>query len=551
MRIAANLHPTNGAYTSKVSVNPSEKNSTLPISNFIKRIFDYKILNSVYTFLLLAVFGYFFFTAFFKRNPFSPIHQETTLNGTISHLAVDSSSNIINSIILLFISLIVALALGRICSILYLPHLLGYMIVGVIIKNVAIFEELFILPTNWSANLRAMAFITILIRNATGLDFNALKKYYCLSLSIGLISVLFEAMCVATICFYVFNVPILLSVLFGFLITPNSPAIIVPSMIELIENNLSVKNGLPTIILTAASIDNIFAIFSIYFMISLVFNDVGNENIFWKLLLPVIEVVIGIFGGTILGYLLALIPNKESKLFHFTRLMLLISLTFGVYFNAQLIGFNGGAVVLILVFGVIVSLNWKADNTDQMKYENNALKHMWKLCLEPILFILLATSLSLDKLSLLEVLSSLLIITVATVGRFVIVYLILLTSHFNYLEKLFVSCAFLPKATVQAALIPLVYQLTLTSNALKEHAHFILTTCICAVLLTAPLGSILLKLLPKICLKKDVARVIEVEPEITRNPIIISDPIVGHFPTHQVYVPPMNFYNTGYYTTGF
>lgn len=65
----------------------------------------------------------------------------------------------------------------------------------------------------------------------------------------------------------------------------------------------------------------------------------------------------------------------------------------------------------------------------------------------------------------------------------------------NVRERLFCALAWIPKATVQAALAPLVVskiQSKPDNEAFKPHGEIVVTLAVLAILLTAPLGSVLI-----------------------------------------------------------
>ena len=77
------------------------------------------------------------------------------------------------------------------------------------------------------------------------------------------------------------------------------------------------------------------------------------------------------------------------------------------------------------------------------------------------------------------------------------VFICLLGTNLNYKERLFCMVAYIPKATVQAAIggIPLAMGLSCGS--------LVLTVAVLSILITAPLGALGIDLLYKKCLTKD------------------------------------------------
>jgi NhaP-type Na+/H+ or K+/H+ antiporter len=109
---------------------------------------------------------------------------------------------------------------------------------------------------------------------------------------------------------------------------------------------------------------------------------------------------------------------------------------------------------------------------------------IWVLA-EIMLFVLVGATLDIGVIPTIGV-KVIILIVVALIIRMGGVYVSLIASSLNRKEKLFVAISYLPKATVQAAIgsIPLAMGL--------EVGPLILTAAVLSILLTAPLGAILI-----------------------------------------------------------
>ncbi len=97
----------------------------------------------------------------------------------------------------------------------------------------------------------------------------------------------------------------------GFIIAAVSPpAVVVPSMLKLIENHVGGESkGIPTLILAGASIDDVFAI--TIFSVFLGLYSGAHINIGIKILsIPPMSILLGIIAGIIIGLILIMIFNK-------------------------------------------------------------------------------------------------------------------------------------------------------------------------------------------------------------------------------------------------
>lgn len=81
----------------------------------------------------------------------------------------------------------------------------------------------------------------------------------------------------------------------GFVTAAVSPAVIVPQMLSFIERRMGTVKGMPTIILTGASIDDVISIFlGIY---------TGKQvNVLWEILGVPVSIIVGIIASAALGF---------------------------------------------------------------------------------------------------------------------------------------------------------------------------------------------------------------------------------------------------------
>ena len=107
----------------------------------------------------------------------------------------------------------------------------------------------------------------------------------------------------------------------GFVISAISPAVLVPSLMNLQDEGLGVDKGIPTLMIAATSFDVISAVTFFGIFSSLAFNDVGTstENPYMAIIKSIYQIftgiVVGILLGIILGYSLRKVDhNRNTKL---------------------------------------------------------------------------------------------------------------------------------------------------------------------------------------------------------------------------------------------
>lgn len=167
-------------------------------------------------------------------------------------------------------SLVIMLLCGILFSRLFqgikLPGLLGLIILGILIGPYAagILDENLLLISD---DIRLVALIIILLRAGLGLNLDILRRVGLTALKMSAIPCLLEGFAVTYAAHYFLNLPILEAGMLGFIIAAVSPAVIVPSMIELRDRGWGMHKGVPIIVLAGASVDDVFAItlFSVFF----------------------------------------------------------------------------------------------------------------------------------------------------------------------------------------------------------------------------------------------------------------------------------------------
>lgn len=170
---------------------------------------------------------------------------------------------ILRGVAFMAISLSVILLLGlpakRAFEKLRLPGLLGMLILGVLIgpHGLNLLHEDML---QISSDLRGIALIIILLRAGLGLKKDDLKSIGVPALKMSCIPGFIEGLFIALASVYFLDFTFAQGGMLGFIIAAVSPAVVVPFMLKLMENDLGTEKGVPTLILAGASIDDVFAI---------------------------------------------------------------------------------------------------------------------------------------------------------------------------------------------------------------------------------------------------------------------------------------------------
>ncbi|GAA4063723.1 cation:proton antiporter [Amphibacillus indicireducens] len=374
--------------------------------------------------------------------------------------------------------LIVGFVAMKIVSYFRLPGLIGLLIVGALLGPhvLGLLDQNLLLV---SQDLRQFALIIILIRAGLGLQWQQLKKVGRSALKISLIPCLLEGVTVMLVSHLLLDFTLIEGGMLGFILAAVSPAVVVPSMIELEESGYGTNKGIPTLLLAGTSIDDVFAItiFSFFFA-----SATGVEQSILSVLAKIpYSIIGGIIGGIIVALLmLPLIRSKHITLKH-TELLLIL-LTF-----ATLYFYIGESLQLASLLGVMVLGFVILDRAPaQAKIFSRQLAAIWVFA-QIILFALVGAEVNI-KVAIEAGLIGLVIIFIGLIARSVGVWLATARSNFTYKERLFCMIAYLPKATVQAAIGSLPLAAGLQSGGI------ILAIAVLSIVVTAPLGAIGIRL---------------------------------------------------------
>jgi len=193
----------------------------------------------------------------------------------------------------------------------------------------------------------------------------------------------------------------------------------------------------------------------------------------------------GLLSGLILGYLMAKLLKKAPSLV-ITAITLVTC--FALYYLEQQHLFPFSAVIAIMSLG----FSFARSQPEIIHHIGEHLKWLWKPA-ELILFLSVGATVSIQHLSQAGWLG-LLLILIGLIARSSGVWLSLVKTKFTNKEKIFCCLAYLPKATVQAAIGGIVLHLILKDQLELKNGlaagEMILAISVMSIAITAPLGAI-------------------------------------------------------------
>ena len=377
----------------------------------------------------------------------------------------------LTSIALIFL---VGMFLGWLFKKMQLPSLVGMIITGILLGPYVLnlLDDSILMV---SADFRQIALVIILFRAGLSLNLEDLKKIGPSAILMSFVPALFEIAAILLLGATIFNLSLLDAAVMGTVLAAVSPAVVVPSMIRLIEKGYGQERRVPQLILAGASMDDVFVIVLFSSFLALALG--GDFSV-----IHLIEIPVAIIMGILVGFFTGWLAQRFYRNFNMadtSKVIMLLSLSFLMLTLEDLIvdfiPFSG--LLAIMALGLSINQSYpELAHRLAIKYNQ-----LWAAA-QIILFVLVGATVDINY-ALGAGLPALLLIMGALIFRMAGVFVSLLPSSLNKKEKLFTMISYTPKATVQAAIggIPLAMGL--------ESGQLILTVAVLAILITAPLGS--------------------------------------------------------------
>ena len=371
---------------------------------------------------------------------------------------------------------------GKLIEYIKLPSLIGMMLIGMLIGpsflNLVPDATLTIAPT-----LKDIALVTVLFIGGLGISVAQMKQIGRPAILLSAIPATLEGFTIALMAMLFLKFSFIQGAILGFIIAAVSPAVLIPSMIDLINRKVGQDKAIPQMLLVGASADDTIAItlfttfLGIYMqttsgeaisvpmqllMIPLtIIISVAAGFIVYKLSKPIIEKISSSIGKVIVAFGLCLLKRAIEKYFHLE------------IFNSLL---------TVMIYGFFIR-NYVVDSSQMIL---NQMNRIWKtgklylfafvgMAINPTLvgeFFLIGCGILAISLS------------VRSIG----VLISLIGTNLSFKERIFCVIAYLPKATVQSAKAAIPMQMGVAGGEIMQ------AIAILSVLITAPIGAIGIKL---------------------------------------------------------
>ncbi len=382
---------------------------------------------------------------------------------------------------LLSIALImmVGMLLGWVCKKIHLPGLLGMIVTGIVLGPFAL-DVIDGSILGISSELRKIALIIILARAGLSLDIHDLKKVGRPAILMCFVPACFEMFGMVVLAPRLLGATVLEAAVMGAVVAAVSPAVIVPKMLKLIEEGRGTEKGIPQMILAGASVDDVFVI--VMFSVFTGLAQGGKVSLMSFVQVPV-SILLGIGIGIVMGCAFAWYFKRMHMRDTVKVIILLCSAFLLVSLEdmaAAWIPFS--ALVSVMCIGIALKQKREAVAI-RLSVKFNKL---W-VAAEIMLFVLVGATVDLKYAAAAGVSAAVLIVGVL-LFRMAGVLCCMIGTRLNARERLFCMFAYMPKATVQAAIGGLPLAMGLSCG------NMVLTVAVLAILITAPVGAFLIDL---------------------------------------------------------
>lgn len=371
---------------------------------------------------------------------------------------------------------------GLIAEKLKLPSLIGMMIVGMLIGpsylNLVSQGTLEI-----SSTIKDVALVTVLFIGGLGISLEQIKQIGRPAVLLSVVPATLEGFVIAFLSMKFLGFTFIQGAILGFIIAAVSPAVLIPSMISLIDRKVGQDKAIPQMLLVGASADDTIAITLFTTFLGVYLQNQKGESI--SIVSQLISIPISIFASILVAFLLFKISEfalrKVKNDYIKVVVVFIISLmmryvektTHTQYFNSLL---------AVMIYGFFIRNYMK----ESAQFILDKMNNIWKY---GKLYLFSFVGMAINPTLVGEyIYVGLFMLTISLSFRSVGVLLALTGTNLNLKERIFCVIAYLPKATVQSAKSSIPLQMGVAGGEIMQ------AIAILSVLVTAPLGAIGIKL---------------------------------------------------------
>ena len=373
------------------------------------------------------------------------------------------------------------LAMAGICGRLGLPRIIGMLFTGILLgPNVFNLLDSSILLI--SPQLRQMALIIILLKAGLSLNLSDLRQVGRPAVMMSFVPASFEILAFLLFGPFILGISRVEAALLGSVLAAVSPAVVIPRMVQLMEEKYGTDKSIPQMIMAGASCDDIFVIVLFSTFLGMAQGESVRAADFLNI--PV-SIVLGILLGAVFGYGLSRFFERAYEKKRYIRNSMKVVIVLGTSFLLMSVEAWLEDVVSVSGLLAVVSMACMIKIKSAPIVSKRLAEKFGKLWVaaEVMMFVLVGAVVDI-RYTMGAGAAAVLMIAIALGFRAVGVCLCLAGTKLNRRERLFGIIAYLPKATVQAAIgsVPLAAGLPC--------GQLVLSVAVLSILITAPLGAV-------------------------------------------------------------
>ncbi len=382
-----------------------------------------------------------------------------------------------------------------------IPGLIGILLVGILLGPQVLNQinpDLLAIGTD----LRLIALIVILLRAGFELSRKTLHRVGTQALLLAFIPATCEGVAITLAGPRLLGLTLMESALLGSVLAAVSPAVVVPRMIAFIKERRGARKAIPSMVMAAASVDDIYVIVAHSVLVGLY---VGRRmNLAWEIASIPLSLVLGAAAGLAIGVGLYRIFER-SDLWATKQVLIVIAASIFLvrlqYLLAGRVPFSGLVAAMAIGFVIL-------ERREDIAHAISArLARVW-IFAEIVLFAMVGAQVNIT-VAWQAGLAGIAVILVGLLARSAGVAACLTSSGLTGKERLFVAVAYSPKATVQAAIGAGPLLAMRAAGMATGPGEIILAVAVLSIILTAPAGAWAIDALGR--------RILPVEPEAGEN----------------------------------
>ena len=371
---------------------------------------------------------------------------------------------------------------GLIAEKLKLPSLIGMMIIGMLIGP----SYLNLVPQGTleiSSTIKDVALVTVLFIGGLGISLDQIKQIGRPAVLLSVVPATLEGFVIAFLSMKFLGFTFIQGAILGFIIAAVSPAVLIPSMISLIDRKVGQDKAIPQMLLVGASADDTIAITLFTTFLGVYLQNQKGESI--SIVSQLISIPISIFASILVAFLLFKISEfalrKVKNDYIKVVVVFIISLMMRyVEKTSHTQSFN--SLLAVMIYGFFIRNYMK----ESAQFILDKMNNIWKY---GKLYLFSFVGMAINPTLVGEyIYVGLFMLTISLSFRSVGVLLALTGTNLNLKERIFCVIAYLPKATVQSAKSSIPLQMGVAGGEIMQ------AIAILSVLVTAPLGAIGIKL---------------------------------------------------------